>query len=116
KNLIDVVVYRGSDALHGWVFDGLQTLGLKLGTIALVALPCAAGWLALSLALGRAQEHRAASIDSEAAEAKHIDDGNLGDAGFGFVSEVGVMTGEPTRPDLTRDDKSAENAFEIRGS
>ena len=31
KNLIDVVVYRGSDALYGWVFDSLQALGLKLG-------------------------------------------------------------------------------------
>jgi ATP:ADP antiporter, AAA family len=61
KNLIDVVVYRGSDALYGWVFDGLQALGLKLGAIALVALPGAVGWLALSLALGRVQEHRAAS-------------------------------------------------------
>ena len=27
KNLIDVVVYRGSDALYGWVFDGFQALG-----------------------------------------------------------------------------------------
>ena len=27
KNLIDVVIYRGSDALYGWVFDGLQALG-----------------------------------------------------------------------------------------
>jgi AAA family ATP:ADP antiporter len=35
KNLIDVVIYRGSDALYGWVFDTLQTLGLKLGSIAL---------------------------------------------------------------------------------
>jgi AAA family ATP:ADP antiporter len=35
KNLIDVVVYRGSDALYGWVFDSLQALGLKLGAIAL---------------------------------------------------------------------------------
>ena len=24
KNLIDVVIYRGSDALYGWVFDSLQ--------------------------------------------------------------------------------------------
>jgi ATP:ADP antiporter, AAA family len=64
KNLIDVVVYRGSDALYGWVFDGLQALGLKLGAIALVALPGAAGWLVLSLALGRVQEHRAASTQS----------------------------------------------------
>jgi len=31
--LIDVVLYRGFDALYGWVFDSLQALGLKLGTI-----------------------------------------------------------------------------------
>jgi AAA family ATP:ADP antiporter len=64
KNLIDVVIYRGSDALYGWVFDSLQALGLKLGGIALVALPLAAGWLALSTALGRAQESRAATMIS----------------------------------------------------
>ena len=28
KNLIDVVVYRGSDALYGWVFDGLRLVSL----------------------------------------------------------------------------------------
>ena len=60
KNLIDVVIYRGSDALYGWVFDSLQALGLKIGAIALCALPVAAGWLVLSAALGRAQERRAA--------------------------------------------------------
>jgi ATP:ADP antiporter, AAA family len=59
KNLIDVVIYRGSDALYGWVFDSLQLLGLKLGTIALVAAPVSAIWLILSAALGRAQERRA---------------------------------------------------------
>jgi AAA family ATP:ADP antiporter len=66
KNLIDVVIYRGSDALYGWVFDSLQALGLKLGAIALVALPVAAGWLVLSAALGRAQEQRAALADASA--------------------------------------------------
>jgi AAA family ATP:ADP antiporter len=59
KNLIDVVVYRGSDALYGWVFDSLQLLGLKLGTIALIAAPVSAIWLILSAVLGRAQERRA---------------------------------------------------------
>jgi AAA family ATP:ADP antiporter len=59
KNLIDVVIYRGSDALYGWVFDSLQVLGLKLGGIALCALPLAAGWVALSAVLGRVQERRA---------------------------------------------------------
>jgi AAA family ATP:ADP antiporter len=59
KNLIDVVVYRGSDALFGWVFDIFQILGLKLGSIALIAAPVSAAWLILSLVLGRAQERRA---------------------------------------------------------
>jgi AAA family ATP:ADP antiporter len=100
KNLIDVVVYRGSDALYGWVFDGLQALGLKLGAIALVAWPVAAGWLVLSMVLGRVQEHRAALIDSEAAKAKEatpgdadFDEANLGDADMNIVSEGSAMTG-----------------------
>lgn len=66
KNLIDVVIYRGSDALYGWVFDSLQLLGLKLGAVALCALPVAAGWMALSAALGRNQERRAALIAAQA--------------------------------------------------
>jgi len=60
KNLIDVVVYRGSDAASGWLFDSLQALGMKLAAIALCAVPVAAGWLYLSARLGRAQEGRAA--------------------------------------------------------
>jgi ATP:ADP antiporter, AAA family len=59
KNLIDVVIYRGSDALYSWVFDSLQALGLKLGSIALVACPVAAAWFVVSALLGRAQEKRA---------------------------------------------------------
>jgi AAA family ATP:ADP antiporter len=67
KNFIDVVVYRGSDALYGWVFDSLQLLGLKLGTIALVAAPVAAIWLVLSATLGRAQEQRAKLVEATTA-------------------------------------------------
>jgi AAA family ATP:ADP antiporter len=63
KNLIDVVVYRGSDALYGWFYESLQALGLKLGAIALCALPVAAAWVALSTALGRSQERRATTAD-----------------------------------------------------
>lgn len=65
KNLIDVVIYRGSDALYGWVYDSLQALGLKLGAIALCALPVAAGWLFLSTALGRRQESLATKRDDQ---------------------------------------------------
>jgi ATP:ADP antiporter, AAA family len=67
KNLIDVVIYRGSDALYGWVYDSLQALGLKLGAIALCALPVAAGWLVLSTALGRTQERLVTKTDNQGA-------------------------------------------------
>lgn len=68
KNLIDVVVYRGSDALYGWVYDSLQLLGLKFGGIALCVLPVAACWLVLSAALGRTQERRATKQERLATE------------------------------------------------
>ncbi|MDM0073166.1 MFS transporter [Variovorax sp. J2P1-59] len=64
KNLIDVVVYRGSDALYGWVYDVLHAVGLKLGAIALCAVPVVFAWLILSAALGRMQERRAGGPDS----------------------------------------------------
>jgi AAA family ATP:ADP antiporter len=67
KNLIDVVIYRGSDALYGWVYDSLQALGLKLGAVALCALPVVAGWLILSTALGRTQERLTTKRDDEGA-------------------------------------------------
>jgi ATP:ADP antiporter, AAA family len=66
KNLIDVVVYRGSDALYAWVYESLQALGLKFGAIALVAWPVVVGWLVLSLVLGRVQERRAAEHEGTA--------------------------------------------------
>jgi AAA family ATP:ADP antiporter len=66
KNLIDVVVYRGSDTLYAWVYESLAALGLKLGAIALVAWPIVAGWLVLSVVLGRVQERRAAPANTEA--------------------------------------------------
>jgi ATP:ADP antiporter, AAA family len=65
KNMVDVVVYRGSDAAAGWIFDTMQGLGLKLGAIALCSLPIVAGWTVLSLGLGRAQEKRSAQATPE---------------------------------------------------
>ena len=66
KNLIDVVIYRGSDALSGWIFDSLQAAGLKLGAVALVALPVMSGWLVLSAALGRMHERRSLQMATSA--------------------------------------------------
>jgi len=58
KNVIDVVAVRGADALGGWFFTGLRALGMEIRGVALVAIGLAAAGLALSLALGRAQERR----------------------------------------------------------
>jgi AAA family ATP:ADP antiporter len=66
KNMIDVVVFRGSDALYAPLFDGLQALGLKIGGIALCSLPVAIGWLALSMRLGRNQERLAIEMGAAA--------------------------------------------------
>ncbi|MDH3476609.1 MAG: hypothetical protein OEM59_23260, partial [Rhodospirillales bacterium] len=61
KNVLDTLVYRGGDAASGWTFAGLTGAGLGLSAIALATLPVAALWLLLGLALGRAQDRRAAA-------------------------------------------------------
>jgi AAA family ATP:ADP antiporter len=61
KNVIDNVVFRGSDAVFGWVFHALRGAGLELGAISLATVPVTAAWLALALALGRMQEKRAST-------------------------------------------------------
>jgi len=58
KNVIDLVVFRGADAVSGWLFSALRGAGLELGAISLATVPITAGWLALALALGRAHERR----------------------------------------------------------
>ena len=60
KNVIDLVVFRGGDALSGWLFAALRGAGLDLGMISLLTVPVTAGWLALALALGRNHERRSA--------------------------------------------------------
>ncbi len=56
KNFLDTVVYRGGDALSGWLYAGLQALGLGLVGIAWAAVPIAFGWAATAWWLGRRQE------------------------------------------------------------
>ncbi len=53
KNVIDTLIYRGGDALAGWLFTGLKGLGLGLGGIAALAVPLALGWAWLGWRLGR---------------------------------------------------------------
>jgi AAA family ATP:ADP antiporter len=58
KTLIDAVFYRAADAVSGWIFGLLGTLGLTLSAIALVMAPLTALWTLLSLGLGRAERRR----------------------------------------------------------
>ena len=58
KNVIDIVVFRGGDAVSGWLFAALRGTGLELGAISLATVPVTAAWLALALALGRTHERR----------------------------------------------------------
>jgi AAA family ATP:ADP antiporter len=55
KAFTDAAVYRGGDLVNGWVYTGLQALGLTVGAIALVAVPVMGAWVAIGLLLGKAQ-------------------------------------------------------------
>jgi AAA family ATP:ADP antiporter len=63
KAFIDAAVYRGGDLVNGWVYTGLQALGLTVGAISLVAVPVMAVWVGMGLLLGRAQEEQAKGLE-----------------------------------------------------
>ena len=63
KNVIDIVVFRGADALSGWLFAVLRGAGLELSAISVATLPVTGVWLVLALALGHSQERRAGRGD-----------------------------------------------------
>ena len=56
KNAIETLVYRGGDAVSGWLSAGLSALGVGLAGIALLAIPLSAAWCALCVWLARRQE------------------------------------------------------------
>ena len=55
KNFNDTVVYRGGDAVAGWIYAGLRSLGLSLSHMALIAVPLAAIWAVVAYRLGKQQ-------------------------------------------------------------
>jgi len=65
KNFIDTVIYRGSDALTGWIFAGLMSLGLSLSVISLLGLPIAALWMLTGYTLGLKQKDRRKQMKAE---------------------------------------------------
>ena len=60
KSVIDSVAVRGADAVGGWLITGLRALSVEARGVAITAIALAAASVVLSVALGRAQERRAA--------------------------------------------------------
>tara|TARA_A100001391_G_scaffold197792_3_gene178513 strand:+ start:56732 stop:58048 length:1317 start_codon:yes stop_codon:yes gene_type:complete len=60
KNFIDTVVYRGGDAVSGWLKRGLDLLGELPGLAMFIGAGIALAWAATGLLLGRAERRREA--------------------------------------------------------
>ncbi|MEE4079788.1 NTP/NDP exchange transporter [Pseudomonas viridiflava] len=69
KNVIETLVYRGGDAMSGWLSVGLSSMGAGFGIVAMLILPVAGGWAGLCLWLAKRQKHKA-----DAAEDLHTAD------------------------------------------
>ncbi|WP_420322732.1 NTP/NDP exchange transporter [Flagellimonas sp.] len=61
KNFIDTAIYRGGDALVGWLFAGLVAIGWGLGAIAFLAIPLSFIWSFVGHSLGK-QQHKKEKI------------------------------------------------------
>lgn len=70
KYVIDNVVFRGGDAVSGWLYHALRGSGMEPSSISLATVPVAAGWLALALLLGREHERRSSKDSSPTAAEK----------------------------------------------
>jgi len=66
KNVVDTLIYRGGDAIAGWLYAGLGGLGLGVPGVALVAVPISGAWAVLGWWLGRARDTRVADQDAAA--------------------------------------------------
>lgn len=55
KAFTDTFVYRAGDQLGAWSYPVLRALGFGLAGVSAVGIPLAAGWVALSVWLGRRQ-------------------------------------------------------------
>lgn len=65
KNVVDTVVYRGGDAISGWLFEGLRMLGMGFSGIAFAAVPIAALWAVTGYLLGRRQDELKAALTAK---------------------------------------------------
>jgi AAA family ATP:ADP antiporter len=62
KNVIDAVVFRGSDAASSAIFAAMKSIEV----VAVIGLALSAGWMALSWGLGKTEERRAKEMEKVA--------------------------------------------------
>jgi AAA family ATP:ADP antiporter len=62
KNVIDAVVFRGSDAASSQVFTGIKSIGAVAG----IGLALSVVWVALSWGLGKTEERKAKELQRAA--------------------------------------------------
>ncbi len=94
KNFIDTVVFRGGDAISGWLFEGLGMLGLGFAGIAFAGVPIAMLWASTGWMLGRSQEEMRARQEylrrkHETESAKSAAPAGAQGAGGGIVDGTG---------------------------
>ncbi|WP_122559524.1 NTP/NDP exchange transporter [Pseudomonas viridiflava] len=63
KNVIETLVYRGGDAMSGWLSVGLAAMGAGFGIVAMLILPAAGAWAGLCLWLAKRQKHKADAVE-----------------------------------------------------
>lgn len=64
KNVIETVVYRGGDAVSGWIFTAISAIGIGFSGIAIIFVPLTAIWVALAAWLAKTQDRKARSADA----------------------------------------------------
>ena len=69
KPVVDIVFYRGGDAIWSWAFTGLTSIGLGLGAVAAVGAVIAALWAFVGFVLGRRFDNLS---DEERAELSEV--------------------------------------------
>ena len=69
KNFIDTVIYRGGDAVSGWLSSFLKGAGVGLASVATLAIPLALGAALVGWYLGKKQEKLKNAADLTPAQA-----------------------------------------------
>ena len=76
KNFMDTAVYRAADMTSGWMFQGLQAIGLTLSGIAYIAAPVTVLWAGVGVWLAR--RHRALTQERDTVTSAAVVEGRTG--------------------------------------